>query len=182
MNNMQKRVFENPLIKDKVTLVESSSETAGAYSLVEVELAAGGGNGRHYHTTFDEEFTAVDGVLGIDLEKEQLRIQPGQQAIAPLGKIHRFYNPGDKAIRFLVKIVPGNIRFEQALAIAYGLAGDGLVTKKGVPKNFDHAALLLTLSDTGLPGFLTFIRPILKWRAAKATRKGMDQELIRKYC
>lgn len=179
---MQKRVFENPLIKDKVTLLKSSRETGGVYTLVEVQLEPGGGNSMHYHTTFTEEFTPVEGVLGVDLEKQKMRLTPGKSATVPVRKLHRFYNPGDTPIRFLVKIVPGREQFEQALAIGYGLASDGLTSKKGIPKKFDHTALLLSLADTGLPGILSFIQPVLKWRAGKARKKGMENELIRRYC
>ena len=47
---MKKRVFENSIIKDRVMLVESSNETGGAYTLMEVELQPGSGNQLHYHT------------------------------------------------------------------------------------------------------------------------------------
>lgn len=179
---MQKRVFENPLIKDKVTLLESSRETGGAYTLVEVELQPRGGNSLHYHTTFTEEFTAVEGVLGVDLNKQEMRLQPGRSFIVPIGKLHRFYNPGGEPIRFHVKIAPGHERFEQALAIAYGLASDGLVSKKGIPKKFDHAAVIFAMSDTGLTGFFSVLQPIFKWRAGRARKRGVDKELIARYC
>jgi hypothetical protein len=37
------------------------------------------------------------------------------------------------------------------------------------------------MTDTGLPGFLSFIQPILKWQAKRAIKKGIDKELIRQY-
>ena len=40
---MEKRVFSNPHVKDKITFIKTSKETAGEYTMIEVELAAGGG-------------------------------------------------------------------------------------------------------------------------------------------
>ena len=179
---MNKRVFENPLIKDKVTLLESSTQTGGAYTLLEVELQAGGGNDLHYHLSFSEQFTVVNGELGIDLNKQQLRLQKGESATAPAKELHRFYNPGDKPVTFLVKLVPGHERFEQGLAIAYGLAADGKTTKNGVPRKLDHMSLVVSFTDTCLPGFFSFIQPVMRWRARRDMRKNMQLELIRKYC
>jgi len=55
------RTIENPLVQDRVTFLETSDETGGAYEYVEVELAPGGGAGLHYHLAFTEHFEAVIG-------------------------------------------------------------------------------------------------------------------------
>jgi mannose-6-phosphate isomerase-like protein (cupin superfamily) len=178
---MKKRVFENPLIKDKVTVLKTTSEANGKYVLVEVELQPGGGNDLHYHTSFSEEFTAVAGILGIDVGKKILRLHPGEQAIAPVKQLHRFYNPGKEVIRFQVKIVPPKDNFLKGLSIGYGLAADGLTTNKGIPKKFAHLALLLDLTDTRLPGMLSLLNPIIKSSARRARKKGIDKQLIEKY-
>lgn len=179
---MKRRVFENPDIKDKVTVIESAEETDGAYLLVEVELAAGGGNNLHYHTTYSETFSPLEGVLGIDLEKKKLRLQPGQTAVAEKRQVHRFYNPGKTPIRFQVKIAPASPAFLETLAMAYGLAGDGHTNRKGMPKKLDHTAILLQHSDTRLPGFYSLIESILLWRAAKAEKRGVKRQLMQRYC
>jgi len=179
---MQRKVLENPLIKDKVTFLRTSAQTEGAYTLVEVELAVGGGNSLHSHTSFSEEFIPMEGLLGIEVEKKVLNVKPGESAIAQIGQWHRFFNPGTKPIRFQVKLTPGSEGFEKGLQIAYGLAGDGATNKKGIPKQFTHIALLTTMTDTLIPGFFSVIQPILRWKARKAKEKGIDQELINKYC
>jgi quercetin dioxygenase-like cupin family protein len=179
---MEKRVFINPKVKDKVTLLETSKETGGTHTLLEVELAPGGGTPPHYHGSFIEEFTAVEGVLGVMLHKRDLLLNPGQQATVERHALHRFFNPGRETIRFHVRIVPGSERFENSLKIGYGLAVDGFVNNKGVPNKLDHISLLLELSDTRLPGFLSFIQPYLKRRAKSARKRGVDTELFAKYC
>lgn len=179
---MEKRVFENPLIKDKVTLLKSSRETNGAYTLVEVELEPGGGNTLHYHRSFEETFTAVEGVLSIGLKKRQLHLKPGESAVAGIKELHRFYNAGNTPIRFQVKLTPGSPGFEKGIAIGYGLADDGMTNKKGIPKKLDHLAVLLDLTDTRLPGFLAFISPYLMRRSKRAQRRGVLNTLENKYC
>ena len=178
---MEKRVFENPLIKDKVTLLKSSRETNGAYTLVEVELEPGGGNSLHYHTSFTEEFTAIEGVLAIGLGKRQLYVKPGETAVATVNQLHRFYNPGETTIRFEVKLTPGVTRFEKGLAIGYGLAADGRTNKQGIPKKLSHVAVLLDLTDTRLTGFIALLNPFLRSMAKKAKRKGVLKELESRY-
>lgn len=178
---MEKRVFENPLIRDKVTLLESSAETGGAYTLVEVELEAGGGNDLHYHTSFTEEFIPLEGTLSIGLKDRDLHLQPGEKAVAQAHQLHRFFNAGTTPIRFQVKLSPGSEGFEKCIAIGYGLAGDGLTNKKGIPKKLDHLALLLDLGNTRLTGIFGLIIPYLLYRARKAREKGILQLLEERY-
>src|SRR5689334_2058514 len=47
------------------TFVKTSNETNGAYELVQVELEPNGGNDWHYHKTFAEQFTVVEGQVRI---------------------------------------------------------------------------------------------------------------------
>jgi quercetin dioxygenase-like cupin family protein len=179
---MHKRVFYNPKVKDKVTVLKTPDETNGDHILVEVELAADGGTPKHYHTSFAETFIPVEGTLGVDVSKKKFRLDPGQSAIAQRNEVHRFYNPGNSVIRFHVKISPAENRFLESLCIGYGLADDGLTNDKGIPSKMDHLAVLLEHSDSRFTGFLKLIEPILLWRARKARKKGVMQELIAKYC
>lgn len=60
-----RRVFHNPKVKDKVTVLKSADQTKGQYILLEVELAPGGGTPKHYHTSFDETFIPMEGTVGL---------------------------------------------------------------------------------------------------------------------
>jgi quercetin dioxygenase-like cupin family protein len=177
-----RRVFYNPKVKDKVTVLKTAEETNGSHILVEVELAPGGGTPKHYHTTFNETFIPVDGVLGVDVGGKQLRLDGTGEATAHTNEIHRFYNPGKETIRFQVKIFPAEKRFLESLCIGYGLADDGLANDKGIPKKFDHLAVLMEHSDTRFTGFLALIEPFLLWKARKARKKGVMDELQNRYC
>ena len=62
------------------------------------------------------------------------------------------------------------------------MAADGLTNKKSIPKNLNHIAIIVCMSDMNAPGLLTFIFPILKRIAKKSKEAGEEQKLIDKYC
>ena len=47
------------------TFLKTAADTGGAYELIRVEIQPQGGNGFHYHRTFEETFTAVEGDLTV---------------------------------------------------------------------------------------------------------------------
>jgi hypothetical protein len=88
----------------------------------------------------------------------------------------------DKTVRFLVDIQPGSTGFERALQIAYGLATDGKANKQGLPKNLYHLAVIFVLGEGRMPGAFGLMMPLFRFLAARARKKGIEQELIQKYC
>jgi mannose-6-phosphate isomerase-like protein (cupin superfamily) len=179
---MRKKIFENPLIKDRITVLKTSEDTNGEYTLLQIDLLVGGGNMLHYHTSFEEEFTAIDGELGLVQGKQQIILKPGEHKLIRRGQLHRFFNPGKTNIRFQVKFLPAQENFLDCLAITYGLAADGLTNKEGIPKKLDHLAFLLEHSDTRFKGWLGIITPFMLRRAKSARKRGVDRYLIDKYC
>ncbi|MBV6439379.1 MAG: cupin domain-containing protein [Haliscomenobacteraceae bacterium CHB4] len=183
MKTIATRTIENPLIQDKVTFLETAAETGGKFTLVQVELAPNGGNDLHYHKTFEETFTAVEGVLGIQLGKQIIHLKKGESATAPVGSLHRFFNPSaSEKVVFNVLLQPGSAGFETTLQVAYGLARDGRTSRKGIPKSLYHMALIIQWSDTNIPGLFTLFEPVMRWLARRAVQKGIDKALIAEYC
>ena len=176
-----RRVFYNPIYKDKVTVLKSSGDTGGLYSLGELEVAPGGGNGMHIHTSFEETFIAVDGEIGVVLGSRQYLLKPGESITIPKNTPHHFINTTAGTVRCHVKFVPGHENFIKGLAIAYGLAGDGHTNQKGIPKNLTHMAILMVLTDTHPAGIGRFIFPVFRWLAARAAKNGTQQMLLDKY-
>ncbi len=177
------RTIKNPIIKDIVTFIDTSNETNGKQTLIKVELAPTGGNDLHFHKSFDETFTVLEGKLGIQVEKEIIYLNKGESATALKGQIHRFFNPSDEHdTAFNVLIQPGNQGFETSVQVAYGLARDGLTNSEMMPKSFYHLALLLYWGDTNLPGIYRWIEPVMRWLAKRAIKQGIDKELIARYC
>ncbi|POY34769.1 cupin domain-containing protein [Solitalea longa] len=180
---MKTRTIENPLIKDKVTFLETANETAGKHTFVEVELSPGGGNDLHYHKVFSETFEVVEGELGVEADGEKIIIKKGESYKVSENIMHRFFNPSDSTpVTFNVLLEPGHAGFEQTLMVSYGLCRDGRTNKKGMPKSFYHLSLLLVWSDTNLPGIYQLILPVMQWFAQKARKKGIEAQLLEEYC
>ena len=177
------RIIINPVIKDVTTFLRTARETNNESTQVEVRLMPGGGTPLHFHRNFSETFIAVEGILGISTGKgKNIMLQPGDTATVQPGQVHRFFNPGKQKIRFNVVINPGNTGFENALYILYGLAGDGLTDKKGVPKKLEHLAIVGEMSEMYLPGMFRLMQPLFRLIAKRARKRGLENQLIEKYC
>ena len=176
-----RRIF-NPIQNDAITFVRTAEETDGAYSLMDMEVAPGGGNLLHYHATFAEHFTVTSGEFGVQIAKDSFVLKPGESAVAPAMTVHRWYNNTNQTATVRIELRPGSTGFERVLQIVYGLARDGLSDKKGLPKSLAHKAILLELGDTNLPGFASMIVPLLRMIARRARRKGIERELVERYC
>lgn len=165
-----------------IEVIQSSEETAGKLLEVEVLMEPNGGNDLHYHTTFEEEFFVVEGTLGIQLEKEIMHLSPGEAAVAPLHKLHRFFNPSKTAsVRFRVRVTPPRM-FEATLRIAHGLANDGKTNKKGIPSSIWHLALLFEMGESYAPLLPHWLQlGLCKFLARLARWLGKDKELEKYY-
>ncbi len=173
----RERTIENPVIGDRVTFVNTTAETQGAYLLEQIELAPHGGNALHYHLTFTERFEVLDGRLHIELDGQQLILGPGESAFVPLKAQHRFYSTSETPVTFRVELRPAR-QFEDALRIAYGLARDGRTTAQSVPKNIWELAVLFQMAETYLPGLPLRVQQRLFGTLATIARwLGVEQRL-----
>lgn len=176
-----KRRHHNPLYGDYATFLETSEETDGEYTLIEIEVGPRGGNTPHYHKTYDEHFEVLEGELEVLVGEETRVLRSGEKAVAHKNVLHRFRNPTDEPSTFLVEFRPGVPGFERALMVGYGLARDGRTLSDGTPKNPYHMALLLEWSEVRVPGFFTVVEPLMRLLAKRARRKGIDRELEARY-
>jgi quercetin dioxygenase-like cupin family protein len=171
------RVIENPIIKDRITFIKTAEDTNGEYLLAKLEVAPGGGNPMHYHTTFTEEFIVIDGQLNVSLNGEEKVLKVGESALIPKMAHHRFYNVTDKYATAMLELRPAR-NFEKSLRIAYGLARDGKTNKKALPKSIWHLALLFQLGEGYIPGLpLPIQRGMFGTLASIAKLLGKDKEL-----
>jgi len=178
-----KKYIVNPIIKDTVTFIQTSAESDGKITEADITLMPGGGNPLHYHKTYSETFTALEGELGLGRGKnEMLVLKPGETFTVPPNQLHRFFNPGEKEIKFNVKLNPGHEGMENALRIIYGLAEAGLTDKNSIPKKLKDLALITYISDMNIPGLPTLLFPIMKRIAKRAIAKGEYQKMIDLYC
>jgi len=175
------RKIHNPIQKDTVTFLKTHGDTNGQCTLVEVELADGGGVGLHYHKTYSETFACIEGELQVQLGKTIHTLKAGESATAEPMVNHLFRNRSGKPCRFTVELLPASRGFEQSLQIGYGLAGDGLCHKNGFPKDRLALAWLFMISESNLPGWRSIFEFILRGQAARAKRKGIDIKLTERY-
>ena len=90
-----------------VTRKVGSDQTGGAYSLFEVTVGAGGGEGPHVQHREDECFYVLEGRFGFAVEGEQIEAGPGSLVYVPKGVLHAFKNAGETTGRMLVSQTPG---------------------------------------------------------------------------
>lgn len=180
---MEKRTIAHPGIGERITFVRTSDETDGELTELLVEQAPGGGNPPHYHRSFTESFTPIEGPLGLRLGSARWILDPGDTVTVPRGTVHSLFNSSERPVRFRVQVRPGQPNLERFAQIAFGLARDGQVGAKGLPRKLSHLALLLELGDVHVPGAaFRVLSPVLAWVAARARRRGVEEELIRLYC
>jgi quercetin dioxygenase-like cupin family protein len=179
--NIMERKIYNPIQKDQVTFLKTHTDTNGECTLVEVELADGGGVGLHYHKTYSEKFDCLEGEVQVQLGKIIHNLKPGQSATAGPTINHLFRNRSGKPCKFLVELKPASRGFEQSLQIGYGLANDGLTKSNGFPKDKLALAWLFDISESNLSGWMSIFEFILRRQAKKARAKGLDKNLLEKY-
>jgi quercetin dioxygenase-like cupin family protein len=178
--DMERKIY-NPIQKDQVTFLKTHADTNGKCTLVEVELADGGGVGLHYHKTYSESFECLEGEVQVQLNKTLHKLQPGQSATAEPNINHLFRNRSGKTCKFRVELKPASRGFEQSLQIGYGLAADGLCKQNGFPKDKLTLAWLFDISESNLPGWMSLFEFILRRQAKKARQKGIDKQLTERY-
>jgi len=180
--SMKARTIKNPVIGDEVTFLVTAEESGGEYGLMELRLSPGGSNELHFHTTFEERFEVLEGVLHLECDGKQLTLQPGETFLVRRNAMHKFFNPGTTPVTFLVEIRPAR-EFEACLRMAYGLARDGRTTDKGVPNKPLEMAVLFRLSETYVAGIpLPLQKALAGILYGVAKMAGVERRLRRKYC
>ena len=175
------REIYNPVQRDRVVFIKTSSETGGELTLVELQVSPGGGNPLHFHTSFTERFMVDEGELGAQIGKRRLLLHVGESELVAVRTPHRSFNSSTtSSVRVRVELRPGRPGFEDSLRIGYGLARDGLVNSAGVPRNLLHVAVLAELSDTRILGPMRAVqhRPSPGERSSPAWRGGRPEAAL----
>ena len=172
---VQDRIVENPVIGDRVTFLRTTAETNGEYLLQRMELAPHGGNTMHYHLAFTEEFTVLEGELHVSLNGEERVLKAGESVLVPIKAPHRFYSTSDRPVVFTNEVRPAR-QMESAIRIVYGLARDGKVNSKSIPKNIWQMALIFEMGESYLVGMpLSLQRAIFGTLARIARWRGVER-------
>ncbi|MBA4850374.1 cupin domain-containing protein [Emticicia sp. BO119] len=173
-----KRKFINPEMHNEATFIQFACESEEKITIIENVLQAGGGNRLHYHKTYTEIFTAIEGELGLMVgrKKEIHILQPGESFSLLPGTPHCFFNPGEKAIKFRSETTPGHEGFEKSIMIGFGLAADGHYKKNFIR----NTSIILSISEMSLPGIFSLFEPV--WKCIAYFSKNYTKTLEKKYC
>ena len=87
----------------------SSEQTGGAYSLFEVEVGPGGGEGPHVQHREDECLYVLEGRFEFLIEGARIEAGTGSLIYVPKGNLHAFKNTGNTTGRMLVSQPPGGV-------------------------------------------------------------------------
>ncbi len=93
-----------------VTVKATAAETAGAYSLFELQILPGAGVPIHLHRYEDEAVVVLAGTLAVRLEGRTFEAEAGGYVFVPRATPHAFASPGPVPTRLLLLVSPGGLR------------------------------------------------------------------------
>ena len=139
---------ENPVTGEVLIFHRTSRDTGGEAVLVETIVHPGGFvAATHVHPHQSERFEVLEGKLGLRLGHNQLMAGPGDIATVEPGTPHRFWNAGDRELRFLCEIRPA-LEFESLIETMFTLAAEGKTNRKGIPTPLRLAVIAKAHFDT----------------------------------
>jgi quercetin dioxygenase-like cupin family protein len=148
----------NPVSGERITFRKTSAETGGEYLEIDVELTPDGAvPGMHVHPQQEERFEVLSGNVRFRKGLKKLDAEAGDVVVVEPGKAHKFRNNGEEGAAMRVRVTPA-LDMERLFETAVGLAQDGRVTKKGMPRPFDLALFVSEFKNEvrgpGSPGWV----------------------------
>jgi mannose-6-phosphate isomerase-like protein (cupin superfamily) len=90
---MINRTIHNPALRGTITFLTTAKESHGAISELEVTVMPKGENPPHYHRSYDESFTVIEGMLRLHLGGGVGKdLGPGESYVVRAGNVHSFRN------------------------------------------------------------------------------------------
>lgn len=180
---MEDRTLSNPITGEKVKLITSAQETAGACTIATCYLLPGGSKGLHYHKVVTQVFTALKGRLHLyQGGKKIIELRPGEQHKILPGVVHGLFNPTNEIVQYQLTITPGHEGLENMIRILYGLAYEKKLNASGIPQDIHTQALLMKMGDTYFMDAVTHFQPLINWKAKQAKKRGIEEALFSSYC
>jgi quercetin dioxygenase-like cupin family protein len=133
------QVFENPVTGERVVMLTDPDLNPGRHLAAHLFVRPGGRVAApHSHPGSVERFLVLRGQVGVLLDGAERVLGPGEHAEVRPGVVHDWWNVGDDQAEVLVGMSPGD-RFVEAVGTAFGLARDGKVNRRGVPRSLQLA-------------------------------------------
>jgi mannose-6-phosphate isomerase-like protein (cupin superfamily) len=137
----------------KMTILLSSQETGGQFSLIEGIMPPGGDGGRHVHAKEDESMHLLEGELEVSIGDQVFTLRAGESYFAPRNVPQRLRNLGSVPARAMLMTTPGG--FDEFIAkaatpIKEGGSPDALSPSAGMPDPSKIHALLELATEYGI--------------------------------
>jgi quercetin dioxygenase-like cupin family protein len=147
-------VFVNPATGERVVIRVGTEETAGEFLVADLHLRPGAAvPAEHTHPGIDERFTVLRGRIGFRLSGKDAVAEPGAALWVHAGVPHDWWNAGPDEALVRVEVRPA-ARFEAMILNMFGLAQDGQVDRRGMPRFLQLVALAREFDDV-----IRFTRP-----------------------
>jgi mannose-6-phosphate isomerase-like protein (cupin superfamily) len=95
------------LVGDNYTVMVSSQETGGAYSLMDMLIPSMGEGPPPHRHGYEELYFILDGQIELTVRGETVTLNSGEAASIPAYAPHHFRNPNDQPARFLCMTTTG---------------------------------------------------------------------------
>ena len=174
------QIIVNPVSGERITFLKTSAETNGEYLEIDVELTPDGAvPGMHVHPNQEERFEIISGNVRFRKGLKRIDAKAGDVVVVEPGKAHKFRNNGPEGAAMRVRVAPA-LEMERLFETAVGLAQEGRVTKKGMPKPLDLALFVSEFKDEvrgpGSPGWIQ--RASLAPLTVIARRRGRAERYV----
>lgn len=141
-------VYENKVTGERAVVLRGDEDGGGKPGLVHLTVRPGGAVvGEHIHPQIHERFHVIAGRLGTRLGGAERELTAGEEALAPAGTPHDWWNAGADEASVLVELWPPDPRFEALIATLFGLANAGRTNAKGLPNPLQLALVGQEFSD-----------------------------------
>lgn len=151
------QTITNPLSGERITFRKTAADTNGEYLEIDLELTPDGAvPAMHVHPNQEERFEILSGNVRFRKGLNTIDAKAGDVVVVEPGKAHKFENKGGRSAAMRVRVTPA-LQMELVLETAAGLAQEGRVTKKGMPKPLELALFVKEFKDEirgpGSPGW-----------------------------
>jgi mannose-6-phosphate isomerase-like protein (cupin superfamily) len=140
-------VFENPVTGERAVVLTDPRTHRERVLVSHLYVEPGGRVAvKHRHPGLTERFRVITGRVGFSIGEETRELGPGEAAEVPPDTLHDWWQLGEETAELVVEVSPGD-RFVELVGTFFGLARDGKVDGKGVPKPLQLAVSARDYAD-----------------------------------
>lgn len=162
--------IENPLTGERITFLNTTSETNGELLRFEYLLPPGFSVPEHVHVGQEERHEILSGTLRGRVRGYERDFAEGQQMIGPADVPHAWGNASDAEAMLVVSELRPALRFEPLIETAFVIAGDWKRSKMAFPKHLLRIAMLL---DGARDDFYPAQMPMPAWKTLLALNASL---------